>query len=509
MSFDYRICLGTLLLAMASCGGTGSAGSAGSSGVAADTVVCAPVEPEALPDTMYPSAEAVHYQVQVLDTLHSGTLCTLVDPYDDEVRDILTFRGNQRRSMPYVGRVDGVPDSMVVDWVFTTDFDNRPSNHGSWGGGSGWTGQPTLKGDTVLVTSLASHLYFIDWESGEAIRPAVDVHNPIKGSAMLDPWGKNLLYIGQGVSVEKPWGYLTYDIRRDSIVQMMGEDSHAWRGWGGCDSSPIRAGQFVFRPHENGTIYKWYSRDDELLLHSLVRYRVSGAAPGIESSMAVYRNYGYTADNHGNIICWNLHRMKPVWLYRLRDDVDATPVIAMEDGVPYLYVGCEVDKQGKSGQCRIAKLNALTGDQVWLHEVPCQQARWGDKDLEGGMYSTPLLGIGDCDSLIITPVVTNFPAMSGECFALNRYTGEEVWSLHLASRPWMSPVAFRSSQGRMYILQGDTDGRMYLIEGRTGSLIRRQRIGANFESSPVVRGHSVVVGSRGDKIYRVSVVARK
>lgn len=462
-------------------------------------------EPTPLPDTVYPSAEMVRYEVVVEDQAHTGVLCTLRDPYEERVGDVLTFRGNQRRSAPYVGSLTRVPDSLVVDWVYTTDFDTRKSNHGTWGGGSGWTGQPVLTGDTVLVTSLASKLYFIDFMTGKALRPSVDVGNPIKGSAMLDPWGKHMLYIGQGVSVIKPWGYLTYDLRRDSIIQQSDEDPHAWRHWGGCDSSPVRAGQFVFRPHENGTIYKWYSRGDTLALHSLVRYRVGGAAPGIESSMAVYRNYGYTADNHGNVICWNLHSLTPVWCYPLHDDIDATPVIEVQDGVPYLYVGCEVDRQGQTGMCHIAKLHGLTGERVWQYDVACQQAKPYDKVFEGGLYSTPLLGVGDCDSLLIVPVVTNYPSMTGECFALNRYTGEVVWSFKMASRPWMSPVAFQTPDGRMYIVAGDTDGRLYLVEGVSGHVISRQRVGANFESSPVVRGNSLVVGSRGDKIYKVSV----
>lgn len=32
-----------------------------------------------------------------------------------------------------------------------------------------------------------------------------------------------------------------------------------------------------------------------------MRYFCRGSSPGIESSMCVYRNYGYVADNHGNL----------------------------------------------------------------------------------------------------------------------------------------------------------------------------------------------------------------
>ena len=52
--------------------------------------------------------------------------------------------------------------------------------------------------------------------------------------------------------------------------------------------------------------------------------------------MAVYSNYGYTADNHGNILCINLNTMKPVWRYDYRDDNDSSPVVGVEDGKPYI-----------------------------------------------------------------------------------------------------------------------------------------------------------------------------
>ncbi|MDE6782490.1 MAG: dehydrogenase, partial [Paramuribaculum sp.] len=59
--------------------------------------------------------------------------------------------------------------------------------------------------------------------------------------------------------------------------------------------------------------------------------------------------------------------------------------------------------------------------------------------------------------------------------------------------------------GEMYVVTGDCAGRMYLIRGRDGEIINVQQIGANFESSPVVVGNSLVVGSRGKSIYKITL----
>jgi hypothetical protein len=57
----------------------------------------------------------------------------------------------------------------------------------------------------------------------------------------------------------------------------------------------------------------------------------------------------------------------------------------------------------------------------------------------------------------------------------------------------------------MFVLTGDTHGYIYLFDGKTGEKLFSQLIGINFESSPVVVGNCVVLGSRGNKIYKLKV----
>ena len=58
----------------------------------------------------------------------------------------------------------------------------------------------------------------------------------------------------------------------------------------------------------------------------------------------------------------------------------------------------------------------------------------------------------------------------------------------------------------MFVFTADTQGRVYLIDGRTGEIILSRKIGENFEASPIAVGNSVVIGSRGRKIFKLSIM---
>ena len=221
--------------------------------------------------------------------------------------------------------------------------------------------------------------------------------------------------------------------------------------------------------------------------------------------MAVYSNYGYTADNHGNILCINLNTMKPVWRYDYRDDNDSSPVVGVEDGKPYIYVGCEVDKKGEGGVARLAKIDGLTGEAIWVVEEVCN--RWHvneKKTIDGGIFGTPLLGSGNCADIVYTNPCKHGKE-KGVVLAIDRKTGKELFRTQLKHYAWSSMVSTTNEKGEMYIFLGDCAGNVYLINGKDGNIIFTKAVGNNFESSPVVFGNSCVVGSRGTTIYRFSI----
>lgn len=55
-------------------------------------------------------------------------------------------------------------------------------------------------------------------------------------------------------------------------------------------SPAIVVDNFMIRVSENGTIYKFTTDGKSFKLHSSMRYRINGVAPGIESSPVVIGN---------------------------------------------------------------------------------------------------------------------------------------------------------------------------------------------------------------------------
>lgn len=485
------------------------------------------VEPDTimLPDTAFESLGDIDYDVEIIDTVTSGTLNSISNPYDS-VPGIFTFRGGQLRdARKYSGSVKGTPTKIVQDWVAHTAV------RGQWGGGTGWTGQPVyvkwtdeqmaqfrktspeISGnfgkEEIIVGSLCGEVYFLNYETGENSRSPIDVGNPIKGSVSLDPDLNGSLYVGQGIPENEPFGHLAINLNTHQRGYMWGRDPKAKRYWGAYDSSPIVAGQFLFWPGENGTIYK-YERlgNGNLKMHSALRYIVKGdKGAGVESSMAVYKNYGYIGDNHGDILCINLNNMKPVWHYDNCDDIDGTIVLEIVDGVPYLYCGCEVDLQtGTDMRTHFVKINGLNGEQVWEWAAPSCRSYQGEKNhFDGGLYCTPLLGDGNCKDMIFA----SFNQLDGkevsEFLAFDKNTGNLLYRKTLNFYAWSSPVGFYNENDELFIVIGNSSGHLYLINAKTGEIIFDQVMSSNFESSPVVIGNTLVVGSRDSGIYRFHV----
>lgn len=485
------------------------------------------VRAQALPDTVYPSVKNIVYRVSYIDTLADGRVDGAADLYAN-APGIFTFRGSQRRDAPFVGTVKGRPDTVVVDWTFATGYDSRQTDFGVWGGGTGWSGQPlfvrwpdscmtrfrslspalTADFDTaeVIVGSLDAHIYFINYETGRLSRQPLPVGNTVKGTVSLDPTLNGNLYVGHGIPCQQPFGALVANINKHSISHFYPSDRNAWRGWNAYDSSPVRFGDYLFRPGENGTLYKFFIFKDRLYLHSTLQFRLPGrGAAGMEASIAIYGNYGYVSDNHGNIVCVNLNTMRPVWHYWNRDDSDGSPVLAVEEGVPYLYSGSEVDKQGLEGLCRIVKLNALDGTPVWEQTFAARRFVDGKKTFDGGMFSTPLLGRGKSSDLLFTNIVTNAGGASGDFVALRRSDGAVVYRTPFRHYAWSSPVGFLNEQDEMFVFTADTQGRVYLIDAATGEVLFCKQIGSNFESSPIVVDNHVILGSRGRNIFKMTV----
>lgn len=489
-------------------------------GVEADTIP----EPEPLSVAPLPSAEDITYEITVHDSTTSGKLSTLRDLYK-EAPGQLTFRGGPLRDADFGGKVTGRPSRIVQKWMFETGVDNRPTRLGTWGGGTGWTSQPLyvewtdsaasrfarerggllgpLPKQEIMVASLAGEVYFIDFMTGKASRTPLPTENPVKGTMCLDPTLNGNLYVGQAVPRDFEIGRMCFNLFSHKLTYYHARDKQSWVNWQGNDSSPIVAGGFLFFPSENGAVYKFRIDGDSIRPHTTLRWKTKrGSACGMENSLTIYRNYGFIGCNQGDIICFDLNTMKPIWHYDNHDDIDATIVCEVTDSIPYLYSGCEVDRQGNTGIAHFVKLNGLTGEVVWEDSIPSHKLNLGGKHFDGGFYSTPLLGKGNCKDLIFCNVCQREKSSKAEFTAFNKQTGAVAYRTELDTWAWSSPVAFYNENDEMFIVTGDTHGNLYLIEGKTGNVLFKERMGNNFESSPVVVGNEFVVGSRGKEVYK-------
>ena len=480
------------------------------------------------PDTMYASAEKVRF---IIDTINPTILSELSDYENvyDNSNGIFMFRGDLSRNPNFHGRLYGDSVNITVDWVFKTDKDTTHTAQGVWYGGTGWTGQPVyvcwpdslmarfrsqsdsltehFSKQEIIVASLCGKIYFIDFQSGLPSRKCFDTKNVLKGTPSLNPMLNGHLYVGHGVQRDAPFGNMVFDLFSHSTIHFFGHDRKAWRSWNAYDSSPAIMGGFLFRPSENGTLYKYYVVDGGYTLQSTLRYSMSkyNMTPGIESSMAICKNYGYLADNAGNVLCINLNTLQPVWHYWNHDDTDASPIVDVEGGVPFVYTGCEVDRQGNSGTSYFVKLNGLTGELLWEDTIACHRRYLGEKIMDGGMFATPLLGAGNCEGLIFSNFCVNKQGTSGCLVAFDKSDGSIVYRTKTKHYCWSSPVAFYNDENEMFVFTADVGGNVYLINGKTGEIVASKKVGHIFESSPIIVDDKIILGSRGNKIYKISL----
>lgn len=81
------------------------------------------------------------FNIERTDTTSDGHISSLTDLYAT-APGTFTFRQGPLRQADFGGRITGRPSEFIVDWTFHTQEDYTETSVGSWGGGTGWTGQP-------------------------------------------------------------------------------------------------------------------------------------------------------------------------------------------------------------------------------------------------------------------------------------------------------------------------------------------------------------------------------
>ena len=473
----------------------------------------------------------INYNYEVIGDRNICSDILFTDKYSS-LEGIPTFRGNNFRNTASYGVSKISRKELNVKWKTTTSFS-------SWGGGAGWTGQPAiikwnedLKNSMnidekfksqanfteVMYASLDGKVYFLDLKSGEQSRNTIKVGNPIKGSLSIDSREIPMLYVGEGIDEGGTTGFNIYSlIDGSSLYEINGYDDYAYRGWPAFDSSALiyPEGDIVIEAGENGILYiiklnTNYDRENNTVSINpeTLKYRYytgdSYGRLGIENSVVAYANLLYFADNNGEIHCIDLRKMEPMWIVEGLDDIDATITLEEEDGVPYLYIGDEVDHQGIIGTSTIRKINGLSGEVVWKNEFTCESVVGGDAT-NGGILATNVIGKNNITDLVIFSLARYDGFSSGAVIAMSKSTGEVVWETKVNNYLWSSPVDFYDEDGNGYIIQCDSAGNMFLIDGRTGIILNTITLDANIEASPTIYEDMIVIATRGGSIYGIEI----
>ncbi len=461
-----------------------------------------------------------------------------------EQAGVTTFRGNNYRNTASYGTRDIKEKKLEIIWEHGT---GAISAHNSYWPGSGWTGQPIIinwpKETTnvmnvsdqfknkdlteVIYPILDGKIYFLDLQTGTPTRNKINLGFSIKGTGMVDPRGYPLFYTGMGLN-ENNGRYTDFKYRIYSLIDqselfsIMGRDSLSYRcSWGAFDSSAVlnKETDTLINVGENGLIYKTKlnTKYDPISgtisispqvtkLQYKSSYNEAASDYGIENSPAIYRNLMFTVDNGGTLLCTDINKLEPIWMYDTKDDTDSTIVLEeTEDGV-FIYTANEVDKRCTGGKankadCNIRKFNALTGELIWQKDYTCYYR----SGINGGVLGTPLMGKDDISNMIIFPVCFTGSQMDGKLIALDKKTGEEIWVRELPLYSWSSPVDILSDDGKTYGLFCGYDGHMHLFDPMTGEDLDSISLGANVESSPSVYDDIAVVGSYAQKIFGVRI----
>lgn len=460
-----------------------------------------------------------------------------------DIEGVLTFRGNNFRTTPAYGIANIAEKRFEEMWEFKT------GGTGMWGGGAGWTGQPALvkwkkevldimnvkeefKNDPnfveVILGSLDGKIYFLDLKTGKPSRNPIDTGNPIKGSVSVDSRGYPMLYVGQGIKEKEKIGFYLYSlIDQKELHFQSGKDEKAPRGWPAFDSSALFYGDLdlMFVAGENGLIYKIKLNTDFSIENKTIKitpeikkYANKGSSGlGTENSMSAFENQIFYADNCGRITSLDLD-LNEIWTIKNLDDTDASITIDVEDGIPFLYTGCEVDRQGTTGISRILKINGKTGEIIWQKDFKCYNQKGGANDTSnGGVITTNIVGKNKLKDIVVF-TVNRYPINEkgikngGIMVAFNKATGEEVWRWKLPTYAWPSPVDVYDSEGNGYIIHTARSGSLHLIEGLTGKEITNYKLDKTMdfnytEASPAVFNDVLVIASRtpSNKIYGVKL----
>ena len=454
---------------------------------------------------------------------------------------IVTFRGNNFRDGASGGKTTLTEKKFGQTWTMATASLQAPD--GAVWTGHGWTGQPLVmpwpkdvrqhmtnmkdwarQQDTlteVIYAGMDGYVYFAELSTGKPTRDRLNLGFTFKGSGALDPRGYPLLYVGAGYDGAKSARALVVSLLDGSVLYEFGNnDSFALRAWHMFDSSPLvdaETDQLIW-PGESGILYliklnTQYDPDAGTISvnPTTVKWRYNGVRTGtsywlgMEASAVIWQGHIIMADNGGILMCLDLDTLQLDWVQDTLDDTNSTPVLELEDGHPYVYISTSFHSGWRTWNATapipVWKIDAVTGEVVWRVDYDCYTV----SGVSGGVQGTIALGKNNVSDLVFIPVARTGNGSAGKLVALDKATGETVWSFDTQMYSWSSPTLFYDADGNGYIIYCTSGYYMYLLDAKTGQQLDSMNLGGNMEASPIVYDNTVVIGTRAQQIWGVTL----
>ncbi|WP_102411015.1 PQQ-binding-like beta-propeller repeat protein [Beduinella massiliensis] len=451
---------------------------------------------------------------------------------------VLTFRNGPMRQNASFGAADISDETLELAWSSKTGMVAGEGK--TIYQGSDWTGQPLIvkwhkeirelmnlkdskKSITglkeVILPAMDGKIYFLDLDDGKPTRDPIELGYPFRATAAVDTSGYPMLFAGQGISQLRSntgtIGMRVYNlIDQTQIYFESGRNALANVSSGAVDSSALleRDSNTLVYTGENGLLYTiGLNTEFDLAEGTLkidpetVAYRYKSnlkGTQGIVSSVAMYGNYAYFADNLGVLQCVDLNTMECLWAVDVTDATCSTVALEDEgDGTIALYTANTIQKRERSGDVSIRRYDALTGVLEWEYTIKCKYS----SDNTAGAMSSPVVGQGDISDMVVYTINQTGEEEMASVIALDKLTGEELWNQPLDAYSYSSPTAVYTTDGKGYIVQGDTNGTLRLMDGFTGSTLSTVALGSPIVGSPAAYNDMVVVGTSTGRICGIKL----
>lgn len=445
-------------------------------------------------------------------TSTTTTVPALVDPssfgrpYGTVVPGLLTFRGNPTRSYYGTGPVPRTQPQVL--WTYPGQkMCGESSEYGNvrtWCG-TGWTGQPAVferDGRTWVVFGAYDYNeHFVDAATGQDIIAPFPTNDIAKGNVTIDPDGYPLVYAG---SRDNKLRIIAFDgaAPRELYAINGHTPDRVWNDdW---DAAPLIIGDYLLEGGENSwfvgyKLNRGYAADGTVTVNPQEVFRVPGfddqlihdlgaqdpRRVSLESSVAISGDTAYLNNSGGLLQGWDISSLRTgvgqvtrTFRFWTGDDSDSTTVI---DDQGYLYVGVEVDRANARAEAvgQMLKIDPRTPDNpvVWAVHTKFH--------VDNGVWTTPIID-GD---------VVFWTSKPGLIYALDRTTGEVLWTQGIAGPSLSSPVLVDG-----VLLQGDAAGVLHAFDVANPRVAPTELwqldIGGNIESTPAVWNGRIYVGTR-------------